>query len=263
MQLLGFERRDFVLGFNLFKLSLSDRYLGSTLGLIWAIVNPVLMLGIFTFVFGFVFKSKLPGAETSMSYVIWLISGYAPWLGISEGLASGTSSVVANSGVVKNLAFKTELLPIQGALMGCIPLAVGLTFLVVLLAIDGRAPTLSWVMIPFAIIMQFVFVAGISFFLSALNVFVRDVGVALTNLLIVLLFLTPIFYPITAFPGAMRVIAEFNPFYVLSEAYRLPLLEGRIPSAWQLIYVIGVSTITFVLGLAFFRRLKNYFDARL
>jgi lipopolysaccharide transport system permease protein len=263
MSLLGFERRDLTLSVNLFKLGLSDRYLGSTLGLVWAIVNPLLMLGIFTFVFGFVFKSKMPGAETSMSYVIWLISGYAPWLGISEGLASGTSSVIANSGIVKNLAFKTELLPIQGALMGCIPLAVGLMFLVVLMATDGRTPTLAWILIPFAIVVQFVLVAGISFFLSALNVFVRDVGVALTNLLIVLLFITPIFYPISAFPGPMRIVAEFNPFYVLSEAYRLPLLEGRMPRPGQLAYVCGVSAITFVFGLAFFRRLKSYFDARL
>ncbi len=70
----------------------------------------MIMLGIFTFVFGYVFKSKLPGAETSLSYVIWLISGYGPWLAISDGISSGTSAITGNSGLVKNLSFKTELL---------------------------------------------------------------------------------------------------------------------------------------------------------
>ena len=116
------------------------RFLGSALGIVWAAANPVLMLGIFTFVFGVVFKSKLPGAETSLSYVIWLISGYGPWLAIAEGLSTGTSAVVANSNLVKNLKFKTEILPIAGALTGIIPLLVAILYLMALLAIDGRPP---------------------------------------------------------------------------------------------------------------------------
>ena len=106
MNVIGFDRRDAKMGLGLFRMMLRDRFLGSALGLVWAVANPLLMLGIFTFVFGFVFHSRLPGASTSMSFVLWLISGYAPWLAISEGLSNSALSVAGNSSIIKNLAFK-------------------------------------------------------------------------------------------------------------------------------------------------------------
>ena len=93
VQILGFDRADALRLLNFLKMGLRDRFLGSTLGLVWAIVNPLLMMGIFTFVFAFVFRSRLPGAETSLSFVIWLISGYGPWLAIGDSLATSTGSV--------------------------------------------------------------------------------------------------------------------------------------------------------------------------
>ena len=132
--MFGFNRYDLRLLINLFKMNVRDRYLGSSLGSFWAISNPLFMLALYTYIFGFVFKVKLPGAETTLAYVIWLISGYGPWIATTEAIMGAANSVVGASGLVKNMAFKTELLPIAGALVGAINLAVSFVFLLVLLA---------------------------------------------------------------------------------------------------------------------------------
>lgn len=111
MQLMGFHRSDLRLMINLAKMNIRDKYLGSALGLVWAVLNPMLMLGMYTFIFGFVFKARLPGAETTFAYSIWLISGLVPYMAVSEALSSTAGAVVGGAGMVKNVVFKSETLP--------------------------------------------------------------------------------------------------------------------------------------------------------
>ena len=84
--MFGFNRYDIRLLINLFKMNVRDRYLGSSLGSFWAISNPLFMLALYTYIFGFVFKVKLPGAESTLAYVIWLIIGYGPWIATTEAI---------------------------------------------------------------------------------------------------------------------------------------------------------------------------------
>jgi lipopolysaccharide transport system permease protein len=259
----GFNRSDARLALNFFKMGLQDRFLGSSLGAVWGILNPLVLLGLFTIVFGFVFNSKLPGATTSLGYVIWLISGYGPWLAVSESMSAAAQSVVGNVGLVKNLMFKTELLPIAATLVGMVPLLVATVYLSVLFGVDGRLPTYHWLVILPVIVCQFMFVAGLGLMLAALNVFVRDVGVILPNVLLVLLFASPIFYPITTFPPGVQHVLQLNPFYVLSEGYRQPILNDRFPPIWELLYLVGVAFGSLAVGLEFFRRMKSNFDGYL
>jgi lipopolysaccharide transport system permease protein len=263
MRLLGFERRDIRVGLNLFKMALGDRYLGSALGIAWAILNPLLMLGIFTFIFGYVFTARAPGAETSLAFVIWLISGYGPWLAISEGLNAGAASVVGAAGIIKNLPFKSELLPIVAVLTGLLPLAVALLLVLALLGASGTAPSWAWLIVPAVIALQTIFIAGLALFLASLTVFVRDVAVVLPNLLLIVLFASPIFYPVSAYPPGIGEVLRFNPFYVIAEGYRAPLTRGELPPLWTLAYLLVLSLVAVVLGLRFFRRLKTHFEARL
>ncbi len=263
MIVAGFDRRDLSMLNNLFRMSLSDRFLGSALGLIWAILSPLLLLGIFIFVFTFVFPSRLPGKAGALPFVIWLISGYGPWLAVSEGLSFATSSVVSNAGIIKNIAFKSELLPIVGSLLGLVPLGVSLALIMVLMIANGEAPPLALLSLPVALVLQFVFIAGVGLFLGALNVFVRDTALAIPNLLTMIMFASPIFYPLTAYPALAQRVLVFNPFYVIAECYRRPILDGALPHLWMLVYLAVVAALVFAGGLAWFRRLKSFFDARL
>jgi len=261
--MLGFDKRDLSLTYNFFILNLRDRYLGSRLGSIWAIANPLIMLGIFTFVFGFVYKSRLPGADTTLAYVTWLISGYGPWLAISESIIAGSTAVVAASGLVKNLAFKTEILPFASAAMGFVPLGVSLIFLTILLIVDGNAPTWHIIWVPLVIFLQFFFVAALALWLSAITVFIRDVSFVLPNLLMVLMFATPVFYLIDMMPNVVKRISEFNPLYIIVEGYRQPLIHHASPHASGLAYVAVLSAIIFYTGLRAFRRVKGSFEGAL
>lgn len=258
--MLGFDKRDVFLTFNFFVVNVRDKYLGSRLGSIWAIANPLIMLGIFTFVFGFVYKSRLPGAETTLSYVTWLISGYGPWLAISESIVAGSMAVVGASGLVKNLAFKTEILPFASVAMGLVPLGVSLIFLTILLIIDGNAPTWHIVWVPVVIALQFFFVAALGLWLSAITVFIRDVSIVLPNLLMVLMFATPVFYSVDMMPGIVQRLSEFNPLYIIVEGYRQPLIHHASPKAWALAYVALLSLVIFYAGLKAFRRVKGNFE---
>ncbi|MCM8612116.1 MAG: ABC transporter permease [Candidatus Accumulibacter sp.] len=246
---------------NLFRMTVRDRYLGSSLGSFWAITNPLFMLALFTYVFGFVFKVRLPGSETTLAYVIWLISGYGPWIAMTEAITGATNSVIGASGLVKNMAFKTELLPIAGTLVGLINLAVSLVFLFVLLIWSGS--TISWhvLLLPVVVILQFAFAAALGMWLSAIAVFIRDVVQILPTLLTALMFMTPIFYPFESMPAIIQKVSVANPFYQIAEGYRATLLENRVPDVLGLGYVTLLSAVIFHFGLRAFRRAKGAFDA--
>ena len=244
-------------------MTLRDRFLGSKFGLVWAIASPVMMLSIFTFVFGFVFRSKLPGSESSLAYVIWLVSGYGPWLAISEGVMTATTSVTSSAQLVKNMKFKYELLPIAGGIMGLVPLAVAVGYLTVLMFFEGIYPAWSWTILPIVVVIQFILISGIGFFFAALNVFVRDIQHVLPNLLLIVMFSSPIFYAITAFPSIVQKPMAYNPIYLLAEAYRQPLLYGVMPPVWTLFYIAIIAAVLFVAGLVMFRRLSFHFESQL
>lgn len=263
MTFLGFDRRDMRMLLNLLQMSVRDKFLGSTLGRIWAIANPLLLMGIFTFMFTVVMPQRLPGANSSATYIIWLLSGYGPWLSISEGLSTSTSSVVANGSLIKNLVFKSELLPIVGSLVGLIPFLVSVVVLIVVIAVSGHTPNWAWIAIPFIAFLQLTLIAGFGFFLSGINVFVRDTAYVLPSVLMLMLFASPVFYQVTAYPKILQHIVIFNPIYLMAEGYRQPIINGNLPPLGGTLLLASLSAVVFVSGLSFFRRLKPYFDARL
>lgn len=261
--MFNFDRNDIRLTLNLIRMNVRDRYLGSSLGSFWAITNPLFMLAVYTYVFGFILKVKLPGAESTFAYVIWLISGYGPWIATVEAIVAATASVVGASGLVKNMAFKTELLPISAAFIGLISLTVSLLFLLTLMTIAGNVPDWHIVWIPLIIILQLFFIVALGLWLSVINVFVRDLSIALPNILTIIMFITPIFYPISTMPQVIRILSLGNPFYQISDAYRNVLLEQITPNYWGMGYVFLLSVVIFHFGLIAFRRAKSHFDAAL
>lgn len=261
--MLGLVRKDFRLARNLLAMQIRDRYLGTSLGAAWAITNPLFMLALYTFIFGFVLKVRLPGAETTFGYSLWLITGYGPWLATVEGLTAATNAVVSASGIVKNLAMKTELLPVAATFVGLITLGVCLLFVIVLTTIDGRGVRWAVAWLPVIIAVHFALLAAIGLWLGAANVFVRDLGLALPNLLTIAMFATPIFYPIESLPAILQRVTLANPFYILIDAYRTVLLDHAAPSAAGLAYVAVLAAIAGAGGLVIFRRLKGQFSSML
>ena len=261
--MLGFDRQDLPVVWNFLRATVRDKYLGTSLGSIWGIAQPLLMLVTFTFVFGFVFKTKLPGADSTLAYATWLIAGYGPWIAITESTLAAASSVVSASGIVKNLAIKIELLPIVGVLSGSLPLIVALIFLAILLVADGNWLTWHAIFVLPIVLIQIAFILAIGFLVAALSVFFRDLVFALPNLLMVVLFASPIFYPIGSMPAIMQKLSHFNPFYVICESYRDVLIFHRPPDILGLAFVIALTAVIGIATLTVFRRVKGYFEAAL
>ncbi|MBI5740650.1 MAG: ABC transporter permease [Nitrospirae bacterium] len=244
-------------------MNIRDRYLGSALGLFWAVLHPLLLLGIYTFVFGFVLKSKLPGAETTFAYSIWMISGFVPYMAFSDAINVSTSSVIGGSGLVKNIVFKSETLPIAATLTAGVPFTVGMIFLMFLLFADGNYPTWHIVALVPVIILQFAFLTGAAFFLSATTVFIRDIAQALPTLIMFLLFFTPIFYPVESMPQLIEKLTFFNPLYQMTRPYRDILFQHQLPDWRGMAYLGFLATVLILSGLKYFRRLKGYFEMKL
>lgn len=263
MQILNFSIRDLKLIKSFAGIAIRDKYLGSFFGSMWAILQPLMLLSLYTFVFAFVFKARVPGVESTLAYTIWLISGFGPWLAFNESIITATTSITANANLVKNMILKTELLPISSALVGIVPITVCFIFLLPLIIYDGGQITWHIIfLIPITLIL-FLLVIGLGLFFSAINVFFRDFGIALPNLLMMFLFATPIFYPKSATPLILQKISAYNPFYIIASAVRQSLLEAQAPPLIPLLYVFGCALFLILVGLYFFRRLKGHFEGML
>lgn len=257
--MFGFNRADVSATFYLFKMMIRDKYLGTKFGVLWGLIGPLLMLGIYIFVFGFVLKSKIPGSEKSMDFVIWLISGYVPWLAISEAVMASSNSVISGIALVKNIVFKTELLSIASVFTGLFPFGVGIVVLMVLLFTAGNGLALSAFWIVLILPLHFFFLVALGLFLSALTVFVRDVAHVLGSILMLFLFFTPIFYTLEQMPPLIQSITFYNPIYQIVQFYRDTLVAGIPPSLSGMLYMFILSSLMFVVGLKFFRKLKGHF----
>ena len=172
-----------------------------------------------------------------------------------------TSSVMGASGMVKNMAFKTELLPIAATLVGLINLVVSFCFLLALLVWSGSAITWHLVLLPIVVVLQFAFAAALGIWLSAIAVFVRDVVQILPTLLTAVMFVTPIFYSFDTMPQIIQRVSVANPLYQIAEGYRTILIANRMPDMIGLLYVAAISFIIFFFGLRAFRRAKGSFDS--
>jgi lipopolysaccharide transport system permease protein len=261
--MLGLDREDLRLLKNLVRHSFRERYLGSALGMVWGVLEPLFLLGMYTFVFGFVFRSKLPGATTSLSYVTWMISGMVPYLAVAESLANSAGAIIKGANLVKNLVFKAELLAIAATLTAILPLAVGTIFLGIVLTLDGNIPTIHILgLIPVTAGM-FLGLSGIGLFLAATTVFLRDIKQSLPTLTMLLLFFTPVFYPQELMPRVIRSVTFLNPLFHVTSSFRAALLHHTWPALGSIGFLLGVGFLTFAAGLTYFRRLKPFFDSML
>jgi len=260
---LGFQRQDIRLIINMFKMNLKDKYLGSLLGTAWVVIQPLLVLGMYTFIFGFVFKARLPGADTTFSYAIWLISGLVPYLAISESLTNTTNCVITNSSLVKNVIFKTETLPIAATLVAFVPFLAGMAFLFILLLVEKNYPTWHFIFLIPVVSIHLILVAGFGLFLGSTAVFIRDLRQIMPTMTLIILFFTPILYPIEIMPSLVRKITFLNPFYQVVKPYRDILVYHRIPDWGGVLYLLIISIFLLIIGLIYFRKLKGYFEMAL
>ena len=261
---------------------LRSRYTGSFLGRSWPLVQPLLLLGIFSLVFSQMLQVKFQsdGADLLVApgwvTVIFLLTGILPWQCTAESMSRCTQVVVDNSNLIKKVAFPSELLPIYSAMVGFVQMLIGFALLipvyvvVVMLspAADGERARLFTSMalgLPVTVLLHLVFVSGLGMLLGALNVFVRDVGQALPLALQTWMFFSPIWYRIDTVASSniawLVTAMKVNPLYHLLAMYRgcfayeraaLFPFDAMRTFAW-------IALVTFLVGHGCFHSWKGHF----
>lgn len=229
---------------------ISVRYKQTSLGLAWAVVQPVAMMAIFTAVFSVLAKMPSDG----IPYPLFAYTALLPWTFFSSSVASATNSLVSHTQMITKVYFPREILPITYVLAGAFDFAIGFAVLIGLMAWYGVPLTIhAWNLLP-VIALLGAWVLAVSLILSAIQVRVRDIGVAVPVLLQALMFGSPIIYPLSVVPEAWRGWYLLNPMAGIVESFRDVLLHGVPPDPVPLRVALVVTALVLPLAYLFFKR---------
>jgi len=238
---------------------LKKRYIGSFGGLIWSVINPLMMILTFYFVFSYVFGAKVQIDHPNTSYTLWLIGGLIPWFFFTETVSRSTGALQENQALVTKTLFPSEVLPICLLVSGIINHLIGLCILLVFaVIISGGIPPMAVFVLPYFILMA-IMVLGFSWALSSLNVFIRDVGQVIGIVLNLWFYYTPIIYPLNVIPQKYSIYLKLNPMYHVVEGYRNSLVLNEYPDPYHLLYLGVFSFASFAMGGLLYKRLKPSF----
>ncbi len=243
------------------KREVIGRYKGSVLGLTWSFFNPILMLAVYTFVFSVVFKARwgMGEEETKSQFAMVLFAGLIVHGLFAEVLNRAPNLILSNVNYVKKVVFPLEILP--GIAMGAALFHSLVSLFVLLVALFMTNGFLHWtvILIPLVLLPLVILILGLAWMLASLGVFLRDVGQTISILTMVLLFLSPIFYPVTALPAEFRDWIMANPLTFIIEQARAVLIWGQFPDWIGLAVYIVISTTFAWLGYAWFQKTRKGF----
>jgi lipopolysaccharide transport system permease protein len=255
----AWHKRDLVL--QLVKREVLGRYRGSMLGVGWSLLHPIVMLAIYTFVFGFVFRIRWEGGigDNKLEFAIVLFCGMIVFNVFAESFTRSPGLIVGQPGFVKKVVFPLEVLPVVTVLGALFHAAISFVVLIILLITVRGAPPTTAFLVPIVLLPFVFFCLGLAWFLSALGVYLRDIGQVAQMVVTALMFLSPLFYPISALPEALRPLFLVNPLTLPIEETRAVLFFGRSPNVVALtVYaVFGVATMWG--GFAVFQRVRRGF----
>lgn len=236
-------------------------YKASYLGLVWQVLLPIIMLAIFYLVFGEIFGGRFSNktAETPLDYALALFVGLSFFNFVAQNMGSAPSLITSNASFVKTLSFPLEILPVTLVLNALLNLTIGLVLTALLLLLARGYLHWSAICVPFYVLCVFLMAVGVTWGLSALAVFIRDVSAIISPLTLILMFMCPIFYPASMVPKRIKWIIDINPLSVLIEDVRASFLYGIWPSPLSMAAILLVSLLAAIIGYFFFMRSKAAF----
>lgn len=243
---------------NFFRRELTTRYVGSVSGFAWALLSPLALLAVYDFVFTNIFKAT---SFAGASFLAFVAVALWPWLAAQEALQRATVSLASYAGMIRKVAFPHEIVVIASVCATFALQFVGYVAVLVVLAIVGEPIHLVGlaIAIPVWLILA-VGVVGIAFALAAVQVFVRDVEHVLMPILMILMYLTPILYPLSLVPANLRDFVAANPFGWIVARLREALLDGRLALHASDAIALVVALLLFAGGRWVFRRLSPHFE---
>lgn len=240
--------------FSLVRRDLNGRYKGSILGFFWTFLNPLLQLGVYTFVFSIVMRS---GIE---DFYLFLFVALVPWLFFSTSVSGGSSCIWAQQDMVKKIYFPREVLPIAFVTSQFINMLLSLVVVFIVLVLSGKNLNMvALLYLPVIMLVEYILALGMAMFVSAITVYLRDLEYLLGILTMAWQFLTPVMYSVDMVPEKLRTIFMLNPMTPIIIAYRDILYYKQVPELRTLIHasIFGIGLL--VLGSLSFSKLKRHF----
>lgn len=253
--------RRFDLIVSLTKRELAARYKGSVLGIVWAILTPVVMIAIFTLIFAGIFRAKFGASDSQWDYALYLFCGLLPWNAFQESLNFSSTAVVNRANLVKRVVFPLETLPVSQTLAAIANQLFGTIALLLGIIIIRHELHATMLYLPVLLIPQLLASLGGAWLLASLGVFIRDIVQGISLVLMAWMYLTPIIYPESMVPAAYRPLINLNPFTSLIRSYRQIFFDGGPPDWRGLAYFSAFAVVVFLFGYWWFARTrKNFAD---
>ncbi|MCB9742792.1 MAG: ABC transporter permease [Alphaproteobacteria bacterium] len=255
--LLLWRHRDLLLAFA--SNDLRHRYVGSSIGFFWTVVNPIVELVTYTFVFHVLMGVTFHPSGGTVHYSLFLFCGMVAWFSVSEGLTRATTSITDHAHLIKKVNFPAAVLPgyvvvsaVFNQLVRTVILAVGVIFL-------GNGLSWHFLLVPIFIAIQAAFVMGLGFFLATANAYFRDAAHWVNAILLGWMFITPIFYPPAAYPREFQLLLQLNPLAHIVGVYQELILNQRLPHPRQMMLTVMFAGFAFVIGYSIFAHHRRRF----
>ena len=235
------------------KKEIRGKYKGSWLGVLWTFLNPLLMLAVYAFVFPYILRVNVD------NYTIFMIVALIPWNFFTTAIQSGTGSVVANGNILKKVYFPREIIPISITTSQLVNFLITCIIMAVFIIFSGVGFSVHALLFPFLVLIQYILILGLTFILSALTVFVRDIDHFVSVILMLGFYATPIVYQGEMLPKKFQIFLKLNPMAQLVEAYRSILYYHRMPDMTMLV-IWGLGSVALlVVGYLIFKKLEKSF----
>lgn len=236
------------------------RYQGSILGLAWSFFHPVLLLMVYTFVFSVIFKARwVDDGNTNAEYALILFVGLIAHGFFAEVANRAPVLILGNANYVKKVVFPLEILPVVSLLAALFHVVISTLVLLVALAVVNEGVNWTVLLFPVVFLPLAILALGISWGLASLGVYVRDVGQAVGIVTMLMLFLAPVVYPVTAVPPQFRNYLLANPLTFIIEQSREVLVWGRVPDLTGLVIFTGVAMLIAWAGFSWFQKTRKGF----
>jgi len=240
---------------------LKAKYRGTVLGFLWSFMNPLLLVVVYSVVFGFIFQPRYADMEKPIFYSLFFFSGILPWTWFSSSLLESSNVLMIHGPMIKKIQFPVEVLPIMVVTSNMVHFLLGLPILIISYLVLGKALT-AWVLfLPVALLVQFIFTMGLAFLISALTVHFRDIKDILVNLLTLWFFSTPIIYPFSFHTiqnsKVLKTLLALNPMTHIIEAYQFTFFYGDLPHYKRLSITVLVGLVFFFFGYLIFDKLRD------
>lgn len=244
---------------NMVIRDLKSRYVGSAMGLFWSVIHPLVLLASYTFVFSVVLKQRLGSDPGTASFAIHLFCGILPWLVFQETVSRSSNVLVEHSNLITKTLFPSEILPVSVLMANLINHFIGLGIFLLVAVVYLQKVSWLFLLLPVYLLGLSLFALGLSWFVSSVQVFLRDTAQIISVVLTFWFWLTPIFFDEARMPQSLRILMHLNPLAAVVNAYRRCLLSFEMPSLQALLFLYVIACSVFLAGGLFFRYTKKSF----